>query len=117
TECTLISVLDRTATAMGGRELRRWLQRPLRARAPREQRMQAIESLLESGWAPGLHDVLRRVGDVERILARVALKSARPRDVAQLRVALASLPDVAAAAAPAEGPLGGDRPRRVAAHP
>jgi DNA mismatch repair protein MutS len=117
TDSTLIGVLDRTATAMGGRELRRWLQRPLRARIPREQRLQAIESLLESGAGADLHDVLRRVGDVERILARVALRSARPRDVAQLRVALASLPDVAGAAAPAAAPLVEDLVARVSQYP
>ena len=84
-DSTLIGVLDRTATAMGGRELRRWIQRPLRGTEPRALRLQAIEALIEPGRTSDLHALLRRVGDVERILARVALRSARPRDLAQLR--------------------------------
>ena len=92
-ESTLVGVLDRTATAMGGRELRRWVQRPLRNRAQRELRLQAVEAILDAAGQEPLHLLLRRVGDVERILARVALRSARPRDLAQLRDALACLPD------------------------
>ncbi len=95
-ECTVLGVLDRTATAMGGRELRRWLSRPLRGRRERELRLQAIETLIDSGGHVTLHELLRRVGDVERILARVALRSARPRDLAQLRTALAVLPELGA---------------------
>ena len=97
-DSTLLDVLDRTATAMGGRELRRWVQRPLRGIEPRALRLQAITSLLDTGAHPDLHALLRRVGDIERILARVALRSARPRDLAQLREALACLPDAAIAA-------------------
>ena len=84
-----LGVLDRTATAMGGRELRRWMQRPLRGIEPRALRLQAIETLVDAGAHAPLHALLRQVGDVERILARVALRSARPRDLAQLREALA----------------------------
>ena len=91
-DSTLLGVLDRTATAMGGRELRRWLQRPLRQRTERELRLQAIETLIDTAHHEPLHALLRRVGDVERILARVALRSARPRDLAQLRDALAACP-------------------------
>jgi len=94
TESTLVGVLDRTATAMGGRELRRWMQRPLRTRAPREHRLQAIEAFLDTGLHEAVHSLLRRVGDVERILARVALRSARPRDLAGLRDALGHLPEL-----------------------
>ena len=93
-ESTLVGVLDRTATAMGGRELRRWVQRPLRSRAQRELRLQAVESILDAAGHAPLHQLLRRVGDIERILARVALRSARPRDLAQLRDALACLPEL-----------------------
>ncbi len=93
-ESTLLGVLDRTATAMGGRELRRWVQRPLRDRPQRELRLQAIEAILDAAGHEPLHQQLRRVGDVERILARVALRSARPRDLAQLRDALGALPEL-----------------------
>jgi DNA mismatch repair protein MutS len=103
-DSTLLGVLDWTATAMGGRELRRWLSRPLRGRHERELRLQAIETLLDSGHVP-LHELLRRVGDVERILARVALRSARPRDLAQLRNALAVLPELGTLLAGLDAPL------------
>jgi len=93
-ESTLVGVLDHTATAMGGRELRRWVQRPLRTRAPREHRLQAIEAFLDTGLHEAVHSLLRRVGDIERILARVALRSARPRDLAGLRDALGCLPEL-----------------------
>src|SRR5688572_15352243 len=93
-DCTVAAVLDRTATAMGGRELRRWLHRPLRDRRPVELRLHAIGALIDKGAHGALHDLLADVGDVERGLARVALKTARPRDLAQLREALARLPDL-----------------------
>jgi len=104
-DCTLVGVLDRTATAMGGRELRRWVQRPLQDRAQREQRLQAIANLLDSGGHEPLHQLLRSTGDVERILARVGLRSARPRDLAQLRDALGALPQLQGLLAPLEAPL------------
>jgi DNA mismatch repair protein MutS len=104
-ESTLVGVLDHTATAMGGRELRRWLQRPLRARAPREHRLQAIDTLLDTGLHTAIHGLLRQVGDIERILARVALRSARPRDLAALRDALGRLPELQALLASVEAPL------------
>jgi DNA mismatch repair protein MutS len=91
---TLASVLDHTATAMGSRLLRRWLNRPLRNKTVLQNRQQAIESLVTTNNYHGLHDLLRSVGDLERILARVALKSARPRDLVQLRTALQTLPEL-----------------------
>ena len=104
-DSTLIGVMDRTATAMGGRELRRWIQRPLRGREPRALRLQAIETLIDTGLHAPLHGLLRRVGDVERILARVALRSARPRDLSQLREALGCLPELQAMLAAVDAPL------------
>ena len=89
---TLFSVLDRTSTAMGGRLLTRWLHRPLRSREVLRQRQDAVAELLEKRQFEMLADLLRRIGDIERILARVALRSARPRDLAKLRDALAELP-------------------------
>jgi len=84
----LVAVIDRSATPMGSRCLRRWLNRPLRARAPLRRRHHAVGALRESGAVEPLRAALRAVGDTERILARVALRSARPRDLAQLRGAL-----------------------------
>ncbi len=89
---SLFSVLDRTITPMGARLLRRWLQRPLRDRATLRLRQQALGALLESGLHAPLREALRAVGDLERILARVALRSARPRDLATLRDGLLAAP-------------------------
>lgn len=93
-ECTVAAVLDHTATAMGGRELRRWLHRPLREKQTIDLRLSAVGALIEGALYRPLHDTLSHVGDIERGLARVALKSARPRDLAQLRDALACLPEL-----------------------
>ncbi len=91
---TLAAVLDNTATAMGGRLLRRWINRPIRDRQTLQRRYHAIASLLDNHGHEPLHEVLRSVGDIERILARVALKSARPRDLAVLRDTLALIPEL-----------------------
>jgi DNA mismatch repair protein MutS len=90
-EHTLLGVLDETATPMGGRLLRRWLNRPLRDRAVIEARHAAIEWLLQRGDLHALRGVLRGIGDLERMLARVALRSARPRDLTGLREGIARL--------------------------
>ena len=94
TEHTLAWVMDRTATAMGSRLLRRWLNRPIRNHDILNQRQQLIgESIDDYHWEP-LHQQLKGIGDIERILSRVALGSARPRDLARLRDALARLPEL-----------------------
>jgi DNA mismatch repair protein MutS len=116
-DSTLVGVLDRTATAMGGRELRRWIQRPLRPRAAREHRLQAIEAFLDTGLHQGVHSLLRQVGDIERILARVALRSARPRDLAGLRDALGALPELQSMLSGIDSPLLGQLAREAGAHP
>ncbi len=91
---TLLDVLDRSSTAMGSRLLRRWLNRPMRDQNLLNNRLQAIETLLENQRFENPREVLRGIADMERILARVGLKSARPRDLAQLRDTLILLPDV-----------------------
>jgi DNA mismatch repair protein MutS len=93
TEATLFGLLDRTATAMGGRLLRRWLHRPIRDRPELEARLHCVEELLERGEQTRLHEVLGEIGDIERITARIALKSARPRDLTALRQSLRILPE------------------------
>jgi len=94
TEHTLAWVMDRTATSMGSRLLRRWLNRPIRNQETLQQRQQLItESIDDYHWEP-LHQQLKGIGDIERILSRVALGSARPRDLARLRDALARLPEL-----------------------
>ena len=91
-ELTLAGVFDCTATAMGGRMLRRWLHRPLRNRAVLRARYQAVATLMEGSRRSVLAETLREIGDMERILARIALRSARPRDLVRLRTALGALP-------------------------
>ncbi len=104
-DATLVGVIDRTATAMGARELRRWIRRPLRDRATLRARHDAIAALIGSDRYDRLHDVLRGIGDVERVLARVALRSARPRDLVALREALIATPQLQAALAGLAAPL------------
>ena len=89
---TLAWVLDKTKTAMGGRMLRRWLHRPIRNRKQLTQRQDTIAALLDNYQYEPIQAVLKQIGDIERILARVALKSARPRDLSRLRDALNALP-------------------------
>jgi DNA mismatch repair protein MutS len=115
-ECTLAGLLDHTATAMGGRELRRWLQRPLLDPALRARRYHAIETLIARGGTPDLHGLLREVGDIERILARIALRSARPRDLVQLRAALALLPGIQALLQNLDTPLIHELRLRIGEH-
>ncbi len=91
-EHTLLGVLDQTATPMGARTLRRWLHRPLRNHDVLRRRYQAIDTLIQQRRFEGLRETLRGVGDLERILARVALRSARPRDLSTLRDGLAAAP-------------------------
>ncbi len=93
-EFTLLGVLDKTATAMGSRCLRRWLNRPLRDHQVLKHRYACIASLLDGKLYKDLQTTLRQVGDIERISSRIALKSARPRDLLVLRNTLAVLPDL-----------------------
>ena len=104
-EHTLLGVIDRTANPMGGRLLRRWLARPLRDHETLNQRQLAVAELLESGGQDDLGEILRGIGDLERILTRIALRTARPRDLANLRQGLAALPAVIDALARLDAPL------------
>ncbi|MBD1227610.1 DNA mismatch repair protein MutS [Xenorhabdus griffiniae] len=92
TENTLASVLDQCVTPMGSRMLKRWLHAPTRNKDVLENRHQAISALQEIGYE--LQPFLRQVGDLERVLARLALRSARPRDLARMRHAFQQLPDI-----------------------
>ena len=91
-EHTLLGVLDASVTPMGGRLLRRWLNRPLRDRRVLGERHHAVAAFIGSGAHERLREAFRGLGDAERILSRVALRSARPRDLSTLRDALAALP-------------------------
>jgi DNA mismatch repair protein MutS len=89
---TLFSLLDECATGMGSRLLRHWLHHPLREHAVLRSRHEAVACLDKQ--ASAVHSVLKNVADVERITARLALKSARPRELAGLRDTLALLPEL-----------------------
>ena len=115
-ELTLAGVLDRTATAMGARLLRRWLHRPLRDHARLNARYDAVERLRRDAAAAPLAAPLAEIGDVERILARVALRSARPRDLANLRNALGALPRLKAALGDPETPRLDELARAIGTH-
>ncbi|MGI4838590.1 MAG: DNA mismatch repair protein MutS [Janthinobacterium lividum] len=103
-ENTLQSVIDRCQTAMGSRLLTRWLNRPLRDLKILQARQTSIRCLLDGYRFEGLQPRLKDIGDIERILARIGLRNARPRDLARLRDALAALPDLQIAMADLETP-------------
>jgi len=90
---TLLSVIDTCCTGMGSRLLRQWMSRPARDRALASERHDAIDALICAGIAP-LQTLLRRVSDVERISARIALRQARPRELVGVRATLRLLPEV-----------------------
>ena len=104
TRTTLLGVLDSTITPMGGRLLRRWLHRPLRDRATLRLRHQAVATLSESGVGEHLREDFRALGDLERILSRIALRSARPRDLSTLRDGLGLLPAARGRLQPLDSP-------------
>ncbi len=114
---TLFGVLDRTATAMGSRCLRRWINRPLRDQTVLNRRYSCIEALLENRLYQDLHEHLRKVGDVERISTRIALKSARPRDLVVLRDTLAALPELQSLLAASENLQLAELSRNIGEHP
>ena len=91
-EHTLYAVYDSTVTAMGARHLRRWLHRPINNTVEIEERLEAVEQLASGYQFEPLRDTLRDIADLERILSRVALRSARPRDLSRLSNSLQHLP-------------------------
>ena len=93
---SLIYFLDHTATPMGSRLTKRWLTRPLRDQYVLISRQQAVSVLKNETINQALRHLLRGMGDIERILARIGLKSARPRDLVQLRETLVRLPRIRA---------------------
>jgi DNA mismatch repair protein MutS len=115
-EQTLVSVLDTCVTAMGGRALRRWLMRPLRDHGQLRSRYGAVQELAAPtqpspvhggglGRGHALRAQLKDLADIERILARVALRSARPRDLVGLSQSLGALPALRECLALLEAPL------------
>jgi DNA mismatch repair protein MutS len=101
----LLSVLDHCRTGMGSRRLRLWLNQPLRNRDYAEARHRVVETLLDSPLAAALRESLARLPDLDRIAARIALKSARPRELVALRDALVWITRIEAAAGALDAPL------------
>jgi DNA mismatch repair protein MutS len=104
TRTTLLGVLDSTISPMGGRLLRRWLHRPLRDRTTLRLRHHAVAALVDSRAFDALRERFRALGDLERILTRIALRSARPRDLSTLRDGLALLPTLRELLVPLDSP-------------
>ena len=94
TENTLASVLDYCSTPMGSRLLKRWIHQPLRHKKSLLNRQNAVKNLIQQELYSDFKPLLQQIGDMERILARIALRSARPRDLTRLRQALGQLPQI-----------------------
>jgi DNA mismatch repair protein MutS len=116
-EHTLSWVMDRTATAMGSRLFKRWINRPLRDHNTLRLRHHCIGAMIETQTDSALHELLQGIGDIERCLARIALKSARPRDLALIRDALAALPSLHEIITPLDTPLIPQLRERLGLHP
>ncbi|MFV0276589.1 MAG: DNA mismatch repair protein MutS [Parahaliea sp.] len=114
---TLLSVLDSGVTAMGSRLLRRWLHRPLTDVAILQQRQEAICALCENYQYEPVRAALKPIGDMERILSRVALRSARPRDLSRLCASLAALPGLRDALEGCRAPLLGGLSQQAGDYP
>ena len=105
-EGSLLSVIDRTQTVMGARRLRAWLLRPLTALERIQDRLDAVEEFAFRATERGrLRETLRAVHDLERLVARVALGTAGPRDLVALRQSLAAVPRTRLVLEPMEAPL------------
>lgn len=106
TDGTLISIMDKTSTAMGGRLLRRWIMRPLKKLTPIQQRLDAVEQLYDN------HDIrntireeLDQVGDLERLISRICVGRTNARDVVQIKLSLAQIPRLKSQFSSLENPL------------
>jgi DNA mismatch repair protein MutS len=104
TSNTLVSIFDHCSAPMGSRFLRRWFHRPIRDHRVIRQRQESVGSLKDGYHYEKIQPVLKLIGDTERILSRVGLRSARPRDLARLRDALEMLPLLQTLLASVESP-------------
>ncbi|RMH13997.1 MAG: DNA mismatch repair protein MutS [Gammaproteobacteria bacterium] len=114
---SLLWLLDHCSTAMGSRLLHHWLHHPLRQQNHLQQRYQCIDALQDQGRFRTLQEHLGNIGDLERILSRIALKSARPRDLARLRDTLLTLPDLLDSLAAIQDQALQDRVKSLQAYP
>jgi DNA mismatch repair protein MutS len=114
---SLLSIIDYCNTAMGHRELTRWMQKPLRDQLRVQQRHHAVTSLLANHEYESLAERLNAIGDIERILARIALLSARPRDLTTLGTTLQLLPQLQRQLATLDSPLLQQLAEQISTHP
>ncbi len=114
---TLAGILDFTATPMGSRLLRRWINQPLRNTQTLTARNNLIETLIKQQRYPQIETLLKQVGDAERILSRLALRSATPRDLSRLRSTLAVLPALQNSLADLDTSLLQQLKTRISEHP
>jgi len=115
-DATVFALIDKCVTAMGSRELRRWLNRPLTDQTVLRSRYQALSALSDRRRFEDLRSHLHGIGDIERILSRVALRSARPRDLTQLRASLSLLPALRASLTTVDSPLVHELHRQIDEH-
>lgn len=113
---TLAGVMDRCETAMGSRLLRRWIQRPLRETDVLRARYQALHTLIIERQVDAAQELLHGIGDIERIVSRVALRSARPRDLRQLMLALSKVPELRRTLRSLDSPLLGSLAEQIQDH-
>lgn len=103
---TLISIMDRTCTAMGGRLLRRWIMRPLKRLKPIQQRLDAVDVLFKNHEVRNnLREELDQVGDLERLISRICMGRTNARDVVQLKLSLIQIPKLKSLFSGTEDPL------------
>ncbi|WP_233053878.1 DNA mismatch repair protein MutS [Motilimonas cestriensis] len=114
---TLAQVLDNTATAMGSRLLKRWIHQPSRNLDTLTHRQSVIAQLLDLSLYCETAELLKNIGDIERVLARLALKSARPRDLVKLKTAFATLPELNQLLTDSESPLLLAHSQRISNYP
>ncbi|ALO35730.1 DNA mismatch repair protein MutS [Colwellia sp. MT41] len=91
---TLAAILDKSCTPMGSRLLKRWLHFPLRDLTVLNNRQDTVSDIIALDLITPIQPILKGLGDIERIVSRIALRSARPRDFARLRHALQQLPEL-----------------------
>ena len=114
---TLFSLMDHCSTAMGSRLLRRWLNRPLRNQDLLRLRQAAVQTLVSDFRFESFATTLKPIGDIERVLTRIALGSARPRDLIRLREALHAIPTLVGQLAECDSPLLSAIQAKLAADP
>ncbi len=113
-EGTLISILDNTCTAMGGRLLRKWMMRPLKLLKPIHQRLDAVEELYKVHTIRNtLREELEQVGDLERLISRICVGRSNARDLVQVKLSLLQLPRIKSQFAAIDDPLLQDIGKRM----